>query len=370
MFDSRLLHLLRKEFIQLFRDKRLLAIAIVPPILQMLVFGYVATTDVKNVPTAICDQNNSVQSRDFISKMTSSGYFIIAGYPENDKQLACMLDNGTAMITVKIPPDFSEKILSYRQAPLQIIVDGTDSNTASIAMGYINNIVYEYSLELMSKKGRTREVIDARVRVFHNQEQKSVNYMIPGIIGMLLMLITTILTSVSIVKEKESGTLEQLLVSPIKPYELMLSKLIPYALIGFVDVLLVVAVGSSWFHVPILGSFWLLLLLSGFFLLTSLGLGLLISTISANMQQTILTVMFIFMPFILLSGFIFPISNMPEIIQWVTLVIPLRYFLEIVRGIFLKGSGIDYLWPQAMALLLIGMCIFVVAVGRFRKKIS
>jgi len=377
MPDSRLFHLIKKEFIQVLREKRLLGIIIIAPILQLIIFGYVATTDVKNINMAVFDQSRTVYSRQFVSEFKNSGYFNVKYYVSDLKQERDLIDSGKIKVALNIPSDFSEKLKSNRKVPVQFILDGTDANATSVSLGYINGIVFEYSMKQLEKRfGNIKDlsdrvnVIDVRTRVFYNQSLTSVNYMVPGVLAILLMVLTSVLTSIAIVKEKEYGTLEQLIVTPIKPYELMVGKMVPFVVLGLIDVLLVIFVANFWFKVPLQGSIWLLLSLCLAFLLTSLGTGLYISALSHTMQQTILSVIFVLLPSILLSGFIFPISNMPDVIQWATFIIPMRYFLTIVRGIFLKGIGIEYLWMETFALLVLGGAIFALAVKKFKKKLE
>jgi len=377
MFDSRLFHFIKKEFIQVLREKRMKGVIVIAPVIQLFIFGYIATLDITNIPTAVRDMDKSNVSREIIASFRNSRYFDIKYYAADSKEETELMDSGRIKVAINIPSDLSLKVKSGRKADIQFLIDGTDSNTAGIAMGYINGIVFEDTLKLLRErlKGRADidkilNLVDVRVRVFHNQTLKSVNYMVPGIIAMLLMLLTAVMTAVSIVKEKEFGTMEQLIVSPIRPYELMIGKMAPFAVLMMIDVCLVLALSVYWFKVPILGSVPLFFLLCFIFLLTGLGFGLFISTISATMQQTVLSVIFVLLPSILLSGFMFPIANMPVAIQYLTYIIPLRYFLEIVRGLFLKGVGLQYLWPQTGALLIIGVIIFYMAVTRFHKKLN
>lgn len=374
MLDSRLVHIIRKEFIQIFRDKRLIGAVVLAPLIQLIVFGYVATLDLRNINTAVYDRDQSNLSREFVSSFQNSTYFKIVDRSKSIAEEKRMIDSGRAQVAINIPPDYSKNIVSGKQAQVQFILDGTNSNSAGIALAYINGVVFENVTKILNErlKGASGaiNVIDARVRVFHNQEMKSVNYMVPGILAVLLTILTALLTAVSIVKEKEYGTMEQLIVSPIRPWELMAGKMAPYIILGFIDVLLVIFVSVFWFRVPILGNLYLLLVLCAVYIIASLGLGLLMSTISNTMQQTVLTMIFVMLPMILLSGFIFPIANMPTIIQIFTYIIPLRYFLNIVRGIFLKGIGIQYLWIDILMLFVLGASIFYFAVRRFRKKMG
>ena len=377
MLDSRLFHLIRKEFIQLTRDKRLIGAVITAPILQLIIFGYVATTDVRDIPAVVLDFDRTSVSRQFTQTFSNTGYFSLDHHADNYEEEKALLDSGKVKAAINIPQDFAKTIKAGRSAEVQFVVDGTNSNSASIILGYIQGITFEYSMKMLKDRFRNTgniedkiNIIDAKVRVFHNQTLSSTNYMIPGIIALLLTIITAVLTSISIVKEKEYGTLEQLIVTPVKPYEIMISKMVPYIILSLIDVILVMLVAVFWFKVPVLGSMLLLFVFLFIFLITNLGMGLYISTISANMQQTVLSVVFVMIPSMLLSGFIFPIANMPAIIQPITYFIPLRYFLTIVRGIFLKGIGIEYLWKDALLLSLLGGLIFVMAVRKFRKKLE
>ncbi len=372
--NRRLLAVIKKEFIQLLRDKRMIGMIIVAPILQLVVFGYVATTDINSIPSVVFDRDNTSESRAFVSRFENSGYFRVVSRAASFDGVLDALDPGTAKVGISIPDGFASKLLSGEQADVQFMIDGSDSNYAAVASSYMNGVAFGYSMDRLKSRYPGIEnklsIIDARTRIWHNQKLKSVNYMVPAVLALLLMVITSVLTSAAIVKEKEYGTLEQIVVSPIRPYELMLGKTVPLVVLGFVDILLVLFVADIWFGVKVAGSIPLLLVLCTVFLLTSLGTGLLVSTVSQTIQQTILTVIFIMLPSILLSGFIFPIANMPDIIQPLTYLIPLRYFLTIVRSIFLKGIGLEYLWPESVVLTLFGVAIFFMAVGRFRKKLG
>jgi ABC-2 type transport system permease protein len=288
-----------------------------------------------------------------------------------------LLDSGRAQLVVRIPPRFSEDLARNHVAGLQLVLDGSDSMTAGIISGYVNGVVARYSREIaVTRLDRLRRTlpqvpgVEARLRVWYNPELKSANFMVPGVLCTLLLVVTMILTSLAIVKEREIGTLEQLIVTPIHPRELMLGKTLPFVLLGFVDLVLVMTVAVFWFRVPFQGSLLLLLALTATFLLASLGGGLFISTISRTQQQAMVTGFFFMLPSIILSGFMFPIENMPRIIQCLTYVLPLRYFLVIIRGIFLKGNGIDVLWPQALALLALGAAILMLSAVRFTKRLG
>lgn len=353
-------------------------ISFVAPVAQLLILGYAATLDVKNIPMVVCDQDRSSTSRELIRRFSSSGYFTYKASVQHPDDVDRYIDDGDASIAVIIPSDFGHKLESGESAPLQIIADGSESNSAGIGMSYVTLIVGRSSeniiVQSIVKRGLATAIpgrVNAEIRVWFNPELKSRNFMVPGVLALLLMVMTMILTSLAIVKEKETGKMEQLVVTPIRPYQLMIGKLAPFLFIGIIDVVLVVVFTNVFFSLPVKGSFWLLLGLCLVFLMTTLGLGLFVSTISRTQQQAMLTAIFFFMlPMIFFSGFVFPIQNMPQIIQYITYLIPLRYFFVIVRGLFLKGVGIDTLWPQALALLAFGVVILSMSVLRFKKRLA
>jgi ABC-2 type transport system permease protein len=373
-----ILEIVRKEFIQFRRDRKMFGISFVAPVFQLLILGYAATLDVKNIPTVVCDRDNSSISRDVIRSFASSGYFNIVEYVQRPDEIDAKIDDGFASVAIVFPADFGHKIESGESAPMQIIADGSESNSAGIGMSYATLIVGRYSeniiIQSLIKKGMASAIpgrVNAEFRVWFNPELRSRNFMVPSVLALLLMVMTMILTSLAIVKEKETGKMEQLVVTPIKPYQLMIGKLAPFFIIGVIDVVLVVLFTNFAFGIPVKGSFWLLMGLCLVFLMTTLGLGLFVSTISRTQQQAMLTAIFFFMlPMIFFSGFVFPIQNMPRIIQYVTYIIPLRYFFVIIRGLFLKGVGMSTLWPQAAALLAFGIVILSLSILRFRKRLS
>lgn len=371
-----ILHIILKEFWQIRRDKRMLGVTLLAPVFQLLLLGYAATTDVRSIPMAVCDKDRSATSRELLRQFTNSGYFVYAYDVMTPRDIDHYLEDGDAWVGLVIPPEFGTNVLARRPAPLQLISDGTNSSTAGISLGYAGQVVSTFSRSVVLTQIERRPQLTAppsvnsEVRVWYNPELKSRNYMVPGVLAMILLIITMTLTSIAIVREKESGTLEQLLVTPIKPFQLIIGKLMPFVLIGIADVTLVLTVARFWFDVPLRGSVILLYMMSGVFVLTTLGLGLFISTISKTQQQAMMTAQFfIFMPSIFLSGFTFPIQNMPQSIQYVTYIIPLRYFMEIIRGIFLKGDGIAELWSQGLALLAFGIIILTLSVLRFHKRL-
>jgi ABC-2 type transport system permease protein len=371
-----IVEIIKKEFYQIRRDRKMLVVSIIAPFLQVILLGYAATTDIINTTMVICDQDKTQESRDFIQGFTNSGYFVIRYAVNTPPQVDAYITNGKASIALVIPTGFARDLLGRQTTQVQIVLDGADANTANILLGYATQIISSYSQNVVAQyanriAGHNIAMVVPEPRVWFNPDLLSSNFMVPGVVALVLMIITMTLTSLGIVKEKEMGTLEQLMVTPIRPHELILGKLIPFSLIAFLDVTIVLAVARYWFKVPLLGSIPLLFGLSGLFILTTLGLGLFISTIAKSQQQAMLIAQFfVFMPFLFLGGFAFPIANMPKIIQFFSYVIPLRYFLEILRGIFLKGSGLRELWTQAVALLVIGVVVLTVSVLRFHKKLE
>lgn len=376
MFE-RITHMLRKEFIQVFRDPKMKGVIFLMPIIQVLVFGYAVTTDVRNVPTAVYDLDNSIASRELVSRFSSTGYFDIVAYVDDDEQAQALLDRGEAQVLLRMNKGFSADLRAGRTALLQIVVDGTDSNTAGIALDYSARIANKFSHEILLAQARRLHgqmqpagQVDLKTRAWFNENLESRNFYVPGVIAIIVMLITLMLTSMAVVREKEIGTIEQIMVTPITSAEFILGKTVPFALIGFADVVLITLVGVLWFEVPIRGSLLLLFGATTLYLMTTLGMGLLISTVSETQQQAMMSTFFFYFPAVLLSGFMFPIANMPEVIQWLTYLNPLRYFLVIIRGIFLKGVGLEILWPQMAALAVMGITVLWMATRRFSKTLA
>jgi ABC-2 type transport system permease protein len=369
----RVLHLVRKELIELREDPRLFGIVIIVPILQLTILGYAATTDVKDVPTVVVDADRSTASRELIERFEASDNFIIVGLVGSTNEIDEWLEGGDAWMALSIPAGYGELLAREETAAIQVVADGTDSNSTNVALGYARSLIRGYSEEILAERiGRTPEPpVTAAVRVWFNPDLESRNFMIPGIIALLLLVITTNLSAMAIVREKELGTLEQLNVTPLARSELIAGKLLPYALVGMIDVVLVLVVAIAWFEVPMRGSFTLLFAMCLVYLLTTLGLGLFVSTISSTQQQAMMTTIFFFLlPMIYLSGFIFPIENMPQWIQPLTYLLPLRYFLVILRGLFLKGVGLETFWPQALALLAWGLAVLSLATLRSNKRLA
>ncbi|NWF55892.1 MAG: ABC transporter permease [Syntrophaceae bacterium] len=380
----RLKSMLIKEFIQAFRNPRMRIVLFLPPLVQLLIFGYAANTDIRNISLGVYNLDNSPESREMIEHFASSGYFRVAESPGDPAEIRRLIDRGKISAALQINPGFARELRTRQGTTVQIIVDGTDSNTASVVTAYAQRIVAEYSRQIlvqrifslpnipdeMKRPFFVKGGIEVESRAFFNPNLESRNFYVPGIMAFLIMLVTLLLTCMAIVREREIGTMEQLIVSPIRPFELILGKTIPFAIIGYIDVLIVTLVGVFWFEVPIRGSILLLLAATTLFLLSSLGIGLFISTISHTQQQAMMTMFFFFIPALLLSGFVFPIANMPPIVQYLTYADPLRYFLVIIRGIFLKGSGLDILWPQMLALGILGGIVFTFSSLRFRKRME
>ena len=373
-----IIHIIRKEFLQLRRDRRMLPIIFIAPVIQLIILGYAANLDIKNIRTVICDLDRTETSRDFVSKFSNSEYFEVNDYIYDIKDVDHYLDFGQASIAIVIPRKFGSDLIGGRQPQLQVIFDGSESTYATAGIQYATIIVNTYSRAIvLNTLGRLRDSslripsINPQFRVWYNPDLKSRNFMIPGVLALLLMVMTTLLTALAIVKEKEVGTMEQLIVSPIRPYALIIGKLAPFIIIGMIDIVLVMLVATFVFDVPVKGSVFLLFGLCVVYLMTTLGLGLFVSTISKNQQQAMLGAMFfLMMPMIYLSGFVFPIENMPKAMQYVTYIIPLRYFMVIIRGLFLKGVGMHELWPQALILFLFGLAILTMSVFRFSKKVG
>jgi len=369
----RIAHLIRKEFLELRQDPRLFGIVIMAPLIQLTMLGYAATTDVRDVPLVVVDQDRSAASRELISRFEASQNFAVVESLTSLDAVDAYLDEGEAWMALAIPAGYGDRVRVGQPAVIQLVADGTDANSTNVALGYARALVAGYARELAASNGGQviAPAVNADVRVWFNPGLESRDFMIPGILALLLLVVTTNLSSMAIVREKELGTLEQLNVTPLARSELIIGKLVPYAVIGMVDVLLVVAVAVGWFEVPLRGSFWLLIGMCLIYLLSTLGLGLFVSTISRTQQQAMMTTSFFFLlPMIFLSGFIFPIENMPDAIQPFTYLIPLRYFLVILRGIFLKGVGLDVLWPQAAALLVWGIAILTLATLRSTKRLA
>jgi ABC-2 type transport system permease protein len=372
----RILFMMWKEVLELRQDPRIFSIIFIAPIVQLTVLGYAATTDVTNVPVVIVDADRSSASRALVDRFTASNIFRVVSLASSMQEVDPYLEKGEAWMALAIPPSYGESIQNGRPVALQIVADGSDASSTNIALGYAGNLIADYAQDLAQAAGRSSGAsppggIDPRVRVWFNPTVESRYFMLPGIFALLLLVVTANLSSMAVVREREIGTLEQLNVTPLSRLQLIVGKLVPYAVIGMIDALIVLLVIIFWFEVPLRGSFWLLMGMSCVYLLTTLGLGLFISTISNTQQQAMMTSTFFFMtPMMYLSGFVFPIENMPSWIQPLTFLIPLRYFVIILRGVFLQGVGLDTLWPQALALFAWGITILTLAVLRSSKRLA
>ncbi len=374
---ERLKHMLIKEFIQIFRDPRMKAVIFMVPIIQVIIFGYAVSTDVRHIPIALYDLDNTPSSRELATQFEGSGYFDIVQRVRNEAEAKAVIDSGEAKVVLRLNRGFSEAITGGRTASVQMILDGSDSNTTSIVLGYAGRIAADYNKRvLLQRISRTiggrfeAEPVTIVARAWFNPNLESRFFFLPGVIAQLVMIISIILSSMAVVREREIGTMEQIMVTPIGRMEFILGKTIPFALIGFVDVALVSAIAVLWFQVPLEGHLLTLLFATGLFLMSTLGVGLFISTVSQTQQQAMMTTFFFMMPAILLSGFIYPIANMPSAIQWLTYLNPLRYFLVIIRGVYLKGTGFAVLWPQMVALAGLGAVMLSLAASRFKKTMA
>jgi ABC-2 type transport system permease protein len=354
-----------KEFRQVFRDPRMARVIFVAPVIQLLVFGYAVSTDISETPTFLVDHDRSQASRELVDALTASGYFRVVGRSERPEDLVQALQRGDAVVGLTIPVNFSRDLSSGRGASVQVLLDGTNSNTASVAQGYAERIAADFARR---KSAGLSLPIELRDRPWFNPNLESRDYNVPAVVGALLLLICLLLTSLAIVREREIGTLEQLKVSPLTAADLIAGKTIPFAVIGLLDLSIVTAVALYWFEVPFRGSFALLFLASVLYILSALGIGLLISSISTTQQEAFMASFLVFLPAILLSGFMFPVTSMPEIFQWATLLNPVRHYLEIVRAVFLKGAGFEALARQFAALFLIGTTVLLFATMRFQKS--
>jgi len=375
---ARLKQMLIKEFIQVFRDKRTRFLLFGPPIIQMVIFGYAATFEIHHVPTVVLDLDHSQESRELLSRFSSSPYFDVQRRLTDSRQIGELIDQGKATVGLEIHAGFAQNLRKGRTAPLQVIVDATNSNTALIASGYIAQIALGFAQDYQRDRiyRIAPQMIEAipsvqlEPRPWYNPDLKSRWFFVPGIIGSLTLVLVVTLTAFAVVREREIGTLEQIMVTPIRPAEFILGKTLPFFLIGLFDVSLIATVGTLWFQVPFRGHILVLATGAVLFLLCMLGVGLLISTVSSTQQQAMVTAFFFIMPAITFSGFGFPISTMPQWLQYFTYLIPLRYFLVVLRGVYLKGVGMEILWPQMAAMAGLGVSLLTIAILRFHKALD
>lgn len=364
---ERIFEMVRKELRQVFRDVRMRGVLFVAPVIQLVIFGYAVSTDVRDTSTFVVDYDGTRESRELVEAFTASGYFRVVGSSRRSSDLVRAIDHGEAVLGVVIPAGFARDLRGGGEpARVQLLLDGTNSNLATVAGGYAERIVQSWAAAYAP--ALPVPAVDLRTRAWFNPDLESRVYNVPAVMGAILVLICLLLTSLAIVREREIGTLEQLLVSPLTSGELILGKTIPFALIGLVDLALITGVALFWFRVPFRGSALLLVFASLLYILCALGVGLFISTISRTQQEAFMSVFLVFMPTMLLSGFMFPVSSMPALFRWLTLLNPMRHYLEIVRGIFLKGAGLGALWEQFLALSLMGVGILWLAADRFRRR--
>ena len=374
---TRLSALMRKEMLQIVRDPRTLALVFIMPILQLVLLGYAATSDVRNIPLVVLDQDKSPASRTLLESFRAADYFRQAFDVNSESELRNLIDAGSARAGIIIPPDYSSRLAAGRPAQVAFIIDGSDPAIAGTTLAAATLIgqarATALSVERLAARGlavAAAPAIEVRTRVWYNPDLIAAYYMIPAVVGLILQFLTVILTATAIVRERERGTIEQLIVTPLRASELIVGKLAPYVLIAFIDTIEILAGGVLLFGVPINGSLPLLLVLSGLFLISNLGVGLLISTITSTQQEAIIVAIFYNLPSIFLSGFIYPVAAMPRVLQFVSLAIPLRYYLIVVRGIVLKGVGMPALWPEVIALSIFAVVVITSAAARFKKRLD
>lgn len=382
----RIKEIVKKEFRQALREPRMRVLLFIPPLVQLIIFGYAVNLDVEHCKIAWMDNDHSPQSRELLAKFTGSANFKVVVFPQNEYEMQELLDRGKVLAVVRVLSGFARDIQKGNSTTVQILVDGSNSNTASIVSSYASKVISTYTQNVLISQFKNRQYalttnskaivkfptsnLIVKSRVWFNLDLQSRNYFVPGVVVNIIALVTIMLTAMSIVREKEIGTMEQLMVTPIRPWELILGKILPFALVGIFEVGFITTAALLVFHIPFRGSIVMLLFCAILFLFTTLGVGLFISTISQTQQQAMMSSFLFFMPAFMLSGFAFPIRNMPELVQILTYINPIRYFMEIVRGIFLKGSGLIILWPQVLALLLLGLSILSLSVIRFHKRLD
>ena len=377
MINSRLLSLVRKEFIQIVRDPRTLMIMFVMPIVMLVLLGYAATNDVRNVPTAIFDQDRSVAARELLNAFRAADYFQFAFDVDSVEEMKWLIDSGQARAGLIIPPDYGPRLAAGQRAQVAFVIDGSDPTIAGTALSAATLIgqakattILRATLEQRAQGNIATLPLEVRTQVWYNPDLVSAYFMIPGLIGMILQYLAVILTSTAIVRERERGTIEQLIITPIRSWELIVGKLLPYVLISFLDLLLILVLGTLAFNMPINGSVLLLLVLAGLFLVTTLGIGLLISTVARTQFEAMMMAVFIALPAIFLSGFFFPLAAMPPFLQALSYLVPLRYFLIIVRAVLIKGVGLAAVTHEVLALIVFGVVVMGIAVLRFRKRLD
>jgi ABC-2 type transport system permease protein len=377
MINTRLAALIRKEFIQILRDPRTLALILIMPIMQLFLLGYAATNDVRNVSMAVLDQDRGAAARQLLNAFRSADYFQIDYDVDSEAELRSLIDSGKVRVGLIIPPDYSDKVQGGGSAKVAFVLDGSDPTVAGTALSAAKLIgqahATQITAERLMRQGRSSALqtpVEVLTQVWYNPDMISSYYMIPGVIAMILFALTSILTATAVVRERERGTIEQLIVTPIRPWELVVGKILPYVILAFVNMAEVLAIGHFWFGVPVRGNLLLILVLSGLFLLSSLGIGLLASTFANTQQEAMLVVWMTLLPALFLSGFFFPVEAMPKVLQWISLLLPLRYYLVIIRSLMLKDIGVMALWPNILALAIFGLVLMTAASLRVRKRLD
>jgi ABC-2 type transport system permease protein len=370
---QRIVSVALKEFLQLRRDRRSLIILMAIPLIQLFIFGYALSTDIKNIPLALWDASKTPQSRDLVASFSQTEFFSVNYYASGYEEINRLIESGTVKVALIIPADYASQLEKGRTAQVQLFIDGSDPTVSIQALSYASLITQQKAVELIAAR-RGGQAIDlplvAEPRVWYNPSMQSIIFNVPGLVGVIMQMVTTMLTAFAVVREKETGTIEQLNVTPLRRGELIVGKLVPYVIIGYAQMVLVLLIAVLVFGMVIHGSLWLLLGLTSVFLLFTLGTGLLISTVSATQFQAQQLSFVTLLPAILLSGFIFPIESMPIVVQWISKVIPLTYYLHIVRGIVVKGIGFEYLWADVLVLALMGIAVIALAASRLRKTLA
>lgn len=375
MFNSRIFSIIRKEFLQLFRDPRTVALAVVIPVVQLFLLGYSATSDVRNVAMAVWDQSKTPESRQLLDAFRAADYFTLDHFVNSADEYQKLIESGDARVALVIPADYAERVIEGN-ADVLIVLDGSDASIGNTALSTARLVGQSYSTKILTQqaalsgRGAPASPVEVHTQVWYNPDLNSAYFMIPGVIGMILSFITTILTATAIVRERERGTIEQLIVTPIRSWELVLGKLLPYVILAFVETFEIIIIGHVWFGVPVRGSLVLITITSGVFLMSSLGIGLFASTIANTQQEAMLTVMMYNLPSIFLSGFFFPIQAMPKFLQWVSYAIPLRYYLVVIRSLMLKGVNVEAIRAEMFPLIIFGVVIMTAAALRFRKRLD
>ncbi len=371
----KILHIIKKEFLQIRRDRPMMAILFIVPIVQLLILGYAVSTEVQNINLVICDRDQSAVSRDLTARFQNSKYFRVRYSEKQEPRPGRFLDEGRASVAVTIPRDLAENLSRSMPTRIQVLMDGQDSNTSTVALGYINGILENYLQEKLASSagipdGSVPHILTPEIRVWYNEDLKASHFMVPGIVVFLLTMVTSLLSAMGLVREKEIGTLEQLLVSPIRKHELLIGKIIPFSILGFVELVLALGFARVWYHIPIVGNLGLFGLFTLVYLFTTLGIGLLVSASAQTQQQAMFMTVFLLFFFIIMSGFIFPLENMPGIMRILSYLDPMRYMIVSTREIFIKGSTLHSLYSQGIALVVFGGLIFSFAVRRFQSRMK